>query len=98
MLPQDERGKCHECHEEGGACPEEGGKGVEVGRLLERRDLSSPDPQHLLLKGRLPGVQLEHLHAVEDLVHELGPLVLVSHLGQLVLLHLLGHEGVHRDQ
>lgn len=71
-------------YQEGCTCPGEGGGCVEVGRPLEDGQLCIPDSEDLLLEGGLPGVQLEDLHAVEDLVHQLDTRVLLHHALHLV--------------
>ena len=48
-------------HHEGGARPDEPVEGVQQGRLLQHPDLLGPNVKHLLLEGRLPRVQLQHL-------------------------------------
>lgn len=67
-------------YQEGGAGPGHGRQGAEVGRLLQNHELLLADGQDLVHEGLLPGVQLQHLDPVQDLVHQLNTRVLVPHL------------------
>ena len=58
-------------HQEGGADPDEGGYGVEAGNLAHQPELILPDALHLLQEAGLPGIQLQHLDAAQDLAHQL---------------------------
>ena len=52
-----------------------GEAGLEEGRVPEFLHLPGPDVLDLLLEGPLPGVHLDDLHPVDDLVHDPNPLV-----------------------
>lgn len=67
-------------HQEGGAHPDEGGHSMEVGALAQQPELTLPDAFHLLQEAGLPGVQLQHLDATEDLTHQLDARVFELHL------------------
>ena len=52
---------CLWTHQRRGAVEDEGGEGVEVGKLPHDLKLLAPDALHLGLEGRLPGKQLQDL-------------------------------------
>lgn len=65
-----EAGATGRAHQEGGADPDEGGYGVEVGCLTQLPELALPDAFHLFQEAGLPGIQFQHLDAAQDLIHQ----------------------------
>lgn len=84
-------------YHEGRAGPGHGGESAEIRRLTQHIQLLLPDLQDLLLEGHFPGVELQHLYTVENLVHQLDAVVLMLHLLHLcppmqrVLMHILNY-------
>lgn len=70
-------------HQEGSTDPGEGGNGGEVSGLLQNAQFTLSDLRHFVFEGQLPSVQLQHLDAVQHLVHQLYPVVLALHLRHL---------------
>jgi hypothetical protein len=60
-----------EPYQEGGADPDEGGYGLQVSTFAQELELTLPDALHLLQEAGLPGIQLQHLYATQDLTHQL---------------------------
>lgn len=83
------RHRCNEtAYQEGGAGPGHGGQGSQVSRLAQNIELFLPDGEDLVPEGRFPGVELQHLDPVQNLIHQLDAFVLVLHL-----LHLQNTES-----
>ena len=76
------RSKCNSYHE-WSTSPGEGKTGSEEGILAQDAQLCASDAHYQLLEGMLPGIQLDHLHAIQDLVDQLDPRVLLLHLKNL---------------
>ena len=97
-IDEHKSGKGGDGNKEGGGVEEESLHRLEVGELLQVVNLRPPDLLHLKLEARLPSVKLQHLHAVQDLIHRLHPCVLELHVLPLVSSHLGAHQGVGRDE
>lgn len=70
-------------HQEWSADPGEGGNSGQVSGLLQHAQLGLSDLGHFVSEGQLPGVQLQHLDAVQHLVHQLYPVIFALHLCDL---------------
>lgn len=70
-------------HQEGSAHPGEGGDSGKVRGLLQHAQFALSDLRHFVFEGQLPRVQLQHLDAVQHLVHQLYPVVFALHLCNL---------------
>lgn len=71
---------CSTTYQEWWADPREVGQRIEIGRFFQHSQLILSHLQHFFWKGWLPGIQLQHLNATQNLIHQLNTGVFIPHL------------------